>query len=86
MASFSNDAPTTPLRQRMQEDMVMRGLGSHTQQDDIRHVRRFATFLGRTLTPQRSRTYDISSCISMRTVWGRPRSTARFRRYAFCLR
>lgn len=84
MASFSNDAPTTPLRQRMQEDMVMRGLGSHTQQDYIRHVRRFATFL--VLTPQRSRTYDISSCISMRTVWGRRRSTARFRRYAFCLR
>jgi len=26
MASFSHDTPTTPLRQRMQEDMVMRGL------------------------------------------------------------
>ncbi|MET3648922.1 hypothetical protein ABIC60_003575 [Phyllobacterium ifriqiyense] len=24
MASFSNDAPITPLRQRMQKDMVMR--------------------------------------------------------------
>ena len=48
MVSFSHDAPTTPLRQRMQEDMVMRGLGSHTQQDYIRHVRRFATFLRRT--------------------------------------
>ena len=47
MASFSNNTRTTPLRQRMQDDMVMRGLGSHTQQDDIRHVRRFATFLGR---------------------------------------
>ncbi|NKL34980.1 hypothetical protein GFL49_14435 [Rhizobium leguminosarum bv. viciae] len=47
MASFQHDAPTTPLRQRMQEDMVMRGLGSHTRQDYIRHVRRFATFLGR---------------------------------------
>ena len=47
MASFSNNTRTTPLRQRMQDDMVMRGLGSHTQQDDIRHVRRFATFVGR---------------------------------------
>lgn len=47
MASFQYDAPTTPLRQRMQEDMLMRGLGSHTRQDYIRHVRRFATFLGR---------------------------------------
>jgi hypothetical protein len=47
MASFQYDAPITPLRQRMQEDMLMRGLGSHTRQDYIRHVRRFATFLGR---------------------------------------
>ncbi len=44
MASFQYDAPTTPLRQRMQEDMVMRGLGSHTRQDYIRHVS-FATHL-----------------------------------------
>ncbi|WP_426131848.1 tyrosine-type recombinase/integrase [Pararhizobium sp. PWRC1-1] len=47
MASFSNNTRTTPHRQRMQEDMVMRGLGSHTRQDYIRHVRRFVTFLGR---------------------------------------
>jgi hypothetical protein len=57
MASFSNDAPTTPLRQRMQEDMVMRGLGSHTQHDYIRHVRRFAAFLGR--TPDTATAEDI---------------------------
>lgn len=57
MASFSHDAPITPLRQRMQEDMVMRGLGSHTQQDYIRHVRRFATFLGR--TPDTATAEDI---------------------------
>lgn len=47
MASFQHDAPTTPLRQRMQEDMLMRGLGSHTRQDYIRHVRHSATFPGR---------------------------------------
>ena len=47
MASFQHDAPTTPLRQRMQEDMLMRGVGSHTRQDYIRHVRRFATLVGR---------------------------------------
>ncbi|MER8753670.1 phage integrase N-terminal SAM-like domain-containing protein [Mesorhizobium sp. M1050] len=45
MATLSTDAPTTPLRQRMQQDMLMRGLGPHTQQDYIRHVRRFAAFL-----------------------------------------
>ena len=48
MATPSTDAPVTPLRQRMQQDMLMRGLGWHTQQDYIRHVRRFAAFLGRT--------------------------------------
>lgn len=47
MASFQHDAPTTPLRQRMQQDMLMRGLGSHTWQDYIRHVRRFAKFHAR---------------------------------------
>lgn len=57
MASFQHDAPTTPLRQRMQEDMVMRGLGSQTQQDYIRHVRRFAAFLGR--TPDTATVEDI---------------------------
>ncbi|MER8555895.1 phage integrase N-terminal SAM-like domain-containing protein [Mesorhizobium sp. M0435] len=49
MATLSTDAPISPLRQRMQHDMLMRGLGSHTQQDYVRHVRRFAEFLGRSL-------------------------------------
>jgi site-specific recombinase XerD len=31
----------------MQQDVLMRGLGSHTQHDYVRHVRRFAAFLGR---------------------------------------
>lgn len=49
MANLSTDAPITPLRQRMQQDRLMRGLGPHTQQDYVRHVRRFAAFLGRAL-------------------------------------
>ena len=40
-------SPISPLRQRMLHDMMMRGLGPHTQQDYVRHVRRFAAFLGR---------------------------------------
>ncbi len=36
MATPSTDVPVSPLRQRMQHDMLMRGLGSHTRQDDIR--------------------------------------------------
>ncbi|UZW53695.1 site-specific integrase [Sphingobium sp. JS3065] len=42
-----NTAPISPLRQRMQHDMMMRGFGPHTQKDYIRHVKRLAAFLGR---------------------------------------
>ncbi|WP_397586831.1 tyrosine-type recombinase/integrase [Sphingobium fuliginis] len=42
-----NTAPISPLRQRMQHDMMMRGLGPHTQKDYIRHVKRLTAFLGR---------------------------------------
>ncbi|WP_081732448.1 phage integrase N-terminal SAM-like domain-containing protein [Mesorhizobium sp. L103C119B0] len=41
----------------MQHDMLMRGLGSHTQQDYVRHVRRFAAFLGR--SPDTATAADI---------------------------
>ncbi|HAF42870.1 MAG TPA: hypothetical protein DCG90_14085 [Sphingobium sp.] len=51
-----NTAPISPLRQRMQHDMIMRGLGSHTQKDYIRHVKRLAAFLGR---PPDSATEDV---------------------------
>ena len=37
----------SPLRQRMLEDMAMRGLREETQRDDIRFVRGFAAFLRR---------------------------------------
>jgi site-specific recombinase XerD len=47
MASLSTNTVITPLRQRMQQDMRMRGLGPHTQHDYVRHVRRFAAFLRR---------------------------------------
>ena len=47
MPNLSTDRPITPLRQRMLHDMMMRGLGPHTQQDYVRHVRRLAAFLGR---------------------------------------
>lgn len=47
MASLSTEHPITSLRQRMLEDMAIRGLGAHTQRDYIRHVRGFAAFLGR---------------------------------------
>ena len=51
-----------PLRQRMQHDMLMRSLGSHTRQDYVRHVRRFVAFLGRlpdTATPDDIRRFQL---------------------------
>lgn len=62
MDTITTAAPINPLRQRMQHDMMMRGLGPHTQQDYIRHVRRFAAFLGRppdTATAEDLRNFQI---------------------------
>jgi hypothetical protein len=47
MATISTDPPVKPLRQRMQHDMMMRGLLPRAQDQYIRHVRRFAAYLGR---------------------------------------
>ncbi|MGR3380662.1 tyrosine-type recombinase/integrase [Roseovarius indicus] len=52
----------TPLRQRMIEDMNIRGLGDKTQKAHIRNVKHFAAFLGRspdTATPEELRSYQL---------------------------
>lgn len=57
-----NTAPISPLRQRMQHDMMMRGLGPHTQKDYVRHVKRLVAFLGRppdTATEEDLRRFQI---------------------------
>lgn len=41
------DEKTTPLRERMIEDMRIRGMSPKTQQGHIRAVRYFAEFIGR---------------------------------------
>ena len=76
MATLSTNAPISPLRQRMQQDMLMRGLGSHTQRDYVRHVRRFAAFLGRAPDIatrddiRRFQLYQHENCISPATING----------------
>lgn len=53
---------TTPLRERMIEDMRIRGLGEKTQQGHIRCVKHFASFLGGppdTATPEDLRAYQL---------------------------
>jgi len=47
MSQPSIQSSVSPLRQRMLEDMVMRGLREETQRDYIRFVRSFAAFLRR---------------------------------------
>jgi integrase/recombinase XerD len=57
MPVSSVERPVSALRQRMLEDMAMRGLRSHTQHDYIRFVRGFTAFLGR--SPDTARAEDI---------------------------
>ena len=47
MTNVLSDAPASSLRQRMIEDMNMRRFARKTQFDYVRHVARFATYLGR---------------------------------------
>src|SRR5215213_11134998 len=47
MPASTVERPVTPLRQRMLEDMAMRGLRSDTQRNYIAFVRSFAAVLGR---------------------------------------
>ncbi len=47
METSPTETPTTPLRQRMLDDMAMRSMRERTQHDYVRHVRAFAAFLRR---------------------------------------
>ena len=82
MTTVTTDAPITPLRQRMQHDMMMRGLCRHTQHDYIRHVRRFAAFLERppdTATEEDIRRFQLSQHergVSASTINGAARHSA----------
>ena len=54
--------PISLLRQRMLEDMAMRGLRQDTQRDYVRFVRSFAAFLKRppdTATPEDIRRFQV---------------------------
>jgi integrase/recombinase XerD len=56
------EVKTTPLRERMIEDMRIRGIKETTQKGHIRAVKNFAAFLGRppdTATPDELRAYQL---------------------------
>src|ERR1700729_2702961 len=57
MPVSSVERPVSALRQRMLEDMAMRGLRSHTQRDYVRFVRSFPAFRGR--SPDAAQAEDI---------------------------
>ena len=62
-----SQAPISPLRRRMIEDMTVRGFGEKTQSDYIRHVRNFTRFLGRLpdqAQPDEAQAYTRSCCPS----------------------
>jgi len=53
---------TTPLRQRMVEDMRIRGMGEKAQRSHIRAIKDFARFLNRspdTATPEELHAYQL---------------------------
>jgi integrase/recombinase XerD len=57
-----SETPISPLRRRMIEDMSLRRFGEKTQNDYIRHVKTFSTFLGRspaTATGEDLRRYQV---------------------------
>src|ERR1700738_5258333 len=61
------ERPVSALRQRMLEDMAMRGLRSDTQHDYVRVVRSFAAFLWRapdTATAEDIRRFQVPQCES----------------------
>ncbi|KER38016.1 integrase [Sphingobium indicum F2] len=62
MTNVQLDAPANSLRQRMIEDMNMRRFTRKTQFDYVRHVARFATYLGRppdTATVEELRQFQV---------------------------
>ena len=62
MVTLTPDRPISPLRQRMLDDMAVRGLASNTQRDYIRFAAKFATFLKwspDTTTPEDVRRFQI---------------------------
>src|SRR6266849_6647030 len=57
-----SEKPISPLRRRMIEDMTVRNFVEKTQNDYIRHVRTFTTFLGRapdTAAPEDLRLFQL---------------------------
>ena len=62
-----SEKPISPLRQRMLEDMSLRGFTPDTQRDYIRAVKKLAAFLGRSIpsrwTPRPAMSVSVASFV-----------------------
>src|SRR5919106_4597631 len=62
MTSHPSHSPVSALRERMIEDMTVRGFGAKTRHDYVRHVRTFSAFIGRspdTATAEEMRRFQL---------------------------
>jgi integrase/recombinase XerD len=62
MTFHCSHSPVSALRERMIEDMTVRGFGAKTRHDYVRHVRIFAAFIGRspdTATAEEVRRFQL---------------------------
>jgi integrase/recombinase XerD len=62
MTSNPSHPPVSALRERMIEDMIVRGIGEKTRHDYVRHVRMFSAFIGRppdTTTAEEVRRFQL---------------------------
>lgn len=64
-------ASSGSLRQRMLQDVKIRGLGAHTQKDYIRHVRSLSPFWAVLPIQPAQRTSGDFNLISIDALWGR---------------
>src|SRR4051794_4483513 len=81
MTSDRSPQPISPLRARMIEDMSVRGFKEDTRRDYVRHVRAFATFIGR--SPDTATAEDLRRSQLHQTQIGvQPSLLATSRRYS----
>jgi hypothetical protein len=62
MTSHPSHPPVSALRERMIEDMTVRGIGEKTRNGYVRHVRTFSAFIGRspdTATAEEVRRFQL---------------------------
>jgi site-specific recombinase XerD len=62
MTSHPSHPPVSALRERMIEDLIVRGIGAKTRHDYVRHVRAFSAFIGRapdTATSEELRRFQL---------------------------